>query len=69
MRIGQEGARQRQALTLPAGKRDAAFTDDGRVPLVKGLDELVRLGRGRCRLDHVINLLGMPGKLALELFC
>ena len=36
-RIGQEGARQRQALALPAGERDAALADDGVVALRRKL--------------------------------
>ena len=42
-RVGQEGACQRNALALSAGERDAAFTDDGIVGLVKFQDEVMCL--------------------------
>src|SRR5574342_689315 len=53
MWIGQEGARQGQTLALSAGERDTAFADHGLVTLVKGLDELMRLGRLCRRSDHL----------------
>src|SRR5512141_158445 len=43
-RVGQEGARQRQALALAARKGYAAFAHDRFVALVEGLDKLVGLG-------------------------
>src|SRR5215204_4075563 len=45
MRFGHEGARQSNALTLPTRERDAAFTHDGLITFVKGLDEIISLRR------------------------
>ena len=60
-RIGEEGARQGQPLALSAGERDAALADDGLVPLVEGLDELMRLrGLGGRRAPRSRVAPGLP---------
>ena len=49
-RVGQEGARQRQALALSAGEGHAALADDRLVALVESVDEVIAPGRRRPRL-------------------
>src|SRR4051812_30445187 len=50
--IFQDGARDRDALALPAGELDAAITDDGFVAFRETVDEFsgVRLARGFANL-------------------
>ena len=45
MRVGEEGACQCDALALPTREREAPLADHGVVPVGKGEDELVGLGR------------------------
>ena len=60
MRFRHEGASQRNTLTLSAGERDAAFADDCVVTLIKGLDELIRLGRLCRRFDLSLGCFRFP---------
>ena len=53
-RVGDEGARQRQTLTLPAAQRDAALPDDRLVAFGEAQDELVRLRLLRRLLDFFL---------------
>ena len=59
-RVGDERARDRQALALAAGERDAALADLGVIALRQARDELVRLRAARGLFD--LRASGGPGR-------
>src|SRR5215212_3872530 len=60
VRIGEKGTRQCQPLALAAGERDAAFTHNSCIALIKGLDEVIRLCKLGCHLNLTLIGLGSP---------
>mmetsp|Transcript_19604 Transcript_19604/g.49067 ORF Transcript_19604/g.49067 Transcript_19604/m.49067 type:complete len:562 (-) Transcript_19604:917-2602(-) len=58
LRVAQKNARDGQALALPAAEPHAALAQPRVVPVREGLDEVVRVGRPRRRLDQLRGRLG-----------
>src|SRR5215211_2645605 len=60
VRISQKGASQRDALTLSTGKSHTAFTNNGSVTFIKGLDEVICLCRLCGRFDLTLSGIWFP---------
>ena len=54
LRIGEQGAGERDPLALAPGEQGALLADDGVVAVRQGADEVVRLGRAGGRLDLLV---------------